>query len=167
MYVCITESLCCTLETNTTLQIDYTSIKKRLLFNYAGKIDKHKIISEIGSFYSRVPLGFQSYLCLFTVLYFMPQEYHMLEAPCTHLWFHAVLLLSCCLCLKHPPLCQVLSSSVPMPRRPSTHHSASISLKVSLHSKVKLGGSPLCSQNIYCRMLTLDTDIICFCLSPN
>lgn len=110
---------------------------------------------------------FQSYLYLFTVLYFMPQEYHTLAAPCTHLWFHAVLLLSCCLCLKHPPLCQVPSSSVPMPRHPSTHHSASISLKVSLRSEVKLGASPLCSQNIYCRMLTLDTDIICFCLSPN
>ena len=27
--MCITESLCCTLETNTILQINYTSIKKK------------------------------------------------------------------------------------------------------------------------------------------
>ena len=29
IYICITESLCCTPETNTTLQINYTSIKKK------------------------------------------------------------------------------------------------------------------------------------------
>ena len=27
-YICVTESLCCTPETNTTLYINYTSIKK-------------------------------------------------------------------------------------------------------------------------------------------
>ena len=29
VYICITESLCCTPETNTTLQINYTSIKEK------------------------------------------------------------------------------------------------------------------------------------------
>ena len=48
-------------------------------------------------------LSFQSYFCLFPDMYFKPQEYPgVLAAPCTHLWFHVVFLLSFCLCLKHP-----------------------------------------------------------------
>ena len=31
MYICITESLCCVAEINTTLCINYTSIKKKKL----------------------------------------------------------------------------------------------------------------------------------------
>ena len=34
LYMCIAESLCCTLETNTTFQINYTSIKKKKKLGY-------------------------------------------------------------------------------------------------------------------------------------
>ena len=41
IYVCITESLCCTPETNTTLEINYTLILKK-----ADMVSKHLVLSK-------------------------------------------------------------------------------------------------------------------------
>ena len=38
VYTCITESLCCTAEINTTLYINYASIKNKLKKRYPGNI---------------------------------------------------------------------------------------------------------------------------------
>ena len=45
MYVCITESLCCTPETNTTLLINYISIKKKL--SWDDTLDHSFVLSSI------------------------------------------------------------------------------------------------------------------------
>ena len=37
IYICKTESFCCIFETNTTLKINYTSIKKNFYWEKKGK----------------------------------------------------------------------------------------------------------------------------------
>ena len=53
VYVCITESLCCTAEINTTLQINYISIKKK-----SSTINPKALKQEAKGVYSRLGLGF-------------------------------------------------------------------------------------------------------------
>lgn len=42
---------------------------------------------------------------------------------------------------------------------------ASIAMNVSLQSNIEQSAGPFCSQNIYCKILSLYTDITCFCFS--
>ena len=46
VYVCITESLCCTAEINTILQMNYTSIKK-LMMLYPNENGYYTICSKV------------------------------------------------------------------------------------------------------------------------
>ena len=60
IYICITESLCCTAEINTTLWINYTSItkkeKKRKQPHYncikKNKIPRYKLTKEVKDLYT-------------------------------------------------------------------------------------------------------------------
>ena len=73
----------CTLETNTTLQINYTSIKKQGYFLIMqAKQTSMKMLVKEAVFIQGFHLSFQSYFCLFPAMYFMPQEYAgVLAAP--------------------------------------------------------------------------------------
>ena len=120
-----------------------------------GKQTSTTMLVKEAVFIQGFHLSFQSYFCLFPAMYFMPQEYAgVLAAPCTHLWFHVVFLLSFCLCLKHPASPTLAALTICLNVHTSFHMSFRplYSPESSSHPKVKLHAFPLCSRNNFCRI---------------
>lgn len=120
-----------------------------------AKQTRTKMLMKEAVFIQGFHLSSQSYFCLLCAVYFMPQEYPaVLAAPCTHLWFHVVFLLSFCLCLKHPAsptlaaliICVNVHTSFHVSFRPLYYPES------SSQPKVKLDVFPLYSHNNYCRI---------------